>query len=58
MNESSPWMRRGGVWATPGFRSDDHLGLEDISVAGKLFVSDEADYVTGQVLTVSGGWMP
>jgi 3-oxoacyl-[acyl-carrier protein] reductase len=30
---------------------------EDISAAVKFFVSDEADYVTGQVLTVSGGWM-
>lgn len=30
---------------------------EDVSAAVKFFVSDSADYITGQVLNVSGGWM-
>ncbi|MFZ0878370.1 MAG: SDR family oxidoreductase [Candidatus Acidiferrales bacterium] len=30
---------------------------EDVSAAVKFFASDEADYITGQVLSVSGGWM-
>lgn len=30
---------------------------EDVSAAVKFFASDEADYITGQVLNVSGGWM-
>jgi 3-oxoacyl-[acyl-carrier protein] reductase len=30
---------------------------EDVSSAVKFFASEAADYITGQVLTVSGGWM-
>lgn len=30
---------------------------EDVAAAVKFFISDEAAYTTGQVLTVSGGWM-
>ena len=30
---------------------------EDVAAAVKFFASQEADYVTGQVLNVSGGWM-
>jgi 3-oxoacyl-[acyl-carrier protein] reductase len=30
---------------------------EDVASAVLFFVSEEADYVTGQVLNVSGGWM-
>ena len=30
---------------------------EDVSTAVKFFASDAADYITGQVLNVSGGWM-
>lgn len=30
---------------------------EDVAAAIKFFISDEASYTTGQVLTVSGGWM-
>lgn len=30
---------------------------EDVAAAVKFFASDEADYITGQVLNVSGGWM-
>lgn len=30
---------------------------EDVAAAVKFFASDEADYVTGQVLNVSGGWL-
>lgn len=30
---------------------------EDVAMAVKFFASDEADYITGQVLNVSGGWM-
>jgi len=30
---------------------------EDVSTAIKFFASDAADYITGQVLNVSGGWM-
>jgi 3-oxoacyl-[acyl-carrier protein] reductase len=30
---------------------------EDVAAAVLFFVSEEADYVTGQVLNVSGGWM-
>jgi NAD(P)-dependent dehydrogenase (short-subunit alcohol dehydrogenase family) len=30
---------------------------EDVVAAVKFFVSDDADYITGQVLNVSGGWM-
>jgi 3-oxoacyl-[acyl-carrier protein] reductase len=31
--------------------------IEDVSVAVKFFASDAADYITGQVLNVAGGWM-
>ncbi|MGH9744147.1 MAG: SDR family oxidoreductase, partial [Candidatus Acidiferrum sp.] len=31
--------------------------VEDVAAAVSFFVSDEAEYVTGQVLNVSGGWM-
>jgi 3-oxoacyl-[acyl-carrier protein] reductase len=30
---------------------------EDVAAAVKFFASDSADYITGQVLSVSGGWM-
>ena len=30
---------------------------EDVSAAVKFFASEAADYITGQVLNVSGGWM-
>jgi NAD(P)-dependent dehydrogenase (short-subunit alcohol dehydrogenase family) len=30
---------------------------EDVTAAVKFFVSDSADYITGQVLNVTGGWM-
>jgi 3-oxoacyl-[acyl-carrier protein] reductase len=30
---------------------------EDVFAAVKFFASDSADYITGQVLNVSGGWM-
>ena len=30
---------------------------QDVATAVKFFVSDEADYITGQVLNVSGGWL-
>lgn len=30
---------------------------EDVAAAVRFFVSPEADYITGQVLNVSGGWM-
>jgi 3-oxoacyl-[acyl-carrier protein] reductase len=30
---------------------------EDVAAAVKFFASDEADFITGQVLNVSGGWM-
>ena len=30
---------------------------EDVAAAVMFFVSEQADYVTGQVLNVSGGWM-
>jgi 3-oxoacyl-[acyl-carrier protein] reductase len=30
---------------------------EDVAVAVRFFVSENADYITGQVLNVSGGWM-
>src|SRR3989442_4756017 len=30
---------------------------EDVATAVKFFASDEAEYVTGQVLNVSGGWL-
>jgi NAD(P)-dependent dehydrogenase (short-subunit alcohol dehydrogenase family) len=30
---------------------------EDVSTGVKFFASDAADYITGQVLNVSGGWM-
>ncbi|MGH9685249.1 MAG: SDR family oxidoreductase [Candidatus Acidiferrales bacterium] len=30
---------------------------DDVSAAVKFFASDEADYITGQALNVSGGWM-
>ncbi len=30
---------------------------EDVAAAVKFFASEEADYVTGQVLNVSGGWL-
>jgi 3-oxoacyl-[acyl-carrier protein] reductase len=30
---------------------------EDVAAAVKFFASEEADYITGQVLNVSGGWM-
>lgn len=31
--------------------------VEDVAGAVKFFASEEADYVTGQVLNVSGGWL-
>ncbi len=30
---------------------------QDVAAAVKFFVSEEADYITGQVLNVSGGWL-
>lgn len=33
------------------------LTAEDVATAVKFFASEEADYVTGQVLNVSGGWL-
>jgi 3-oxoacyl-[acyl-carrier protein] reductase len=30
---------------------------DDVAAAVKFFASDEADFITGQVLNVSGGWM-
>jgi 3-oxoacyl-[acyl-carrier protein] reductase len=30
---------------------------QDVAVAVNFFTSDEADFITGQVLNVSGGWM-
>ncbi|MGH9705143.1 MAG: SDR family oxidoreductase, partial [Candidatus Acidiferrales bacterium] len=30
---------------------------EDVCAAVKFFSSDAADYITGQALNVSGGWM-
>ena len=30
---------------------------EDVAAAVKFFASEDADYVTGQVLNVSGGWL-
>jgi len=30
---------------------------EDVAAAVRFFVSEEAEYITGQVLNVSGGWM-
>jgi 3-oxoacyl-[acyl-carrier protein] reductase len=30
---------------------------EDVAEAVKFFASEEADYVTGQVISVSGGWL-
>lgn len=30
---------------------------EDVSAAVRFFASDQADYITGQVLNVTGGWM-
>jgi len=30
---------------------------EDVAMAVKFFASEEADFITGQVLNVSGGWM-
>jgi 3-oxoacyl-[acyl-carrier protein] reductase len=30
---------------------------EDVAAAVRFFASEEADYITGQVLNVSGGWM-
>src|SRR5258708_4892813 len=31
--------------------------VEDVAAAVAFFASDEAEYVTGQVVNVSGGWM-
>lgn len=31
--------------------------VEDVAAAVKFFASEEADYITGQVLNVSGGWL-
>jgi 3-oxoacyl-[acyl-carrier protein] reductase len=31
--------------------------VEDVAASVAFFASDEAEYVTGQVLNVSGGWM-
>ena len=31
---------------------------EDVAAAVSFFASEEAEYVTGQVVNVSGGWMP
>jgi len=31
--------------------------VEDIAAAVAYFASEESEYVTGQVLNVSGGWM-
>jgi 3-oxoacyl-[acyl-carrier protein] reductase len=30
---------------------------EDVAAAVKFFASDSADYITGQVINVTGGWM-
>jgi NAD(P)-dependent dehydrogenase (short-subunit alcohol dehydrogenase family) len=30
---------------------------EDVTAAVKFFASDGADYITGQVINVTGGWM-
>jgi NAD(P)-dependent dehydrogenase (short-subunit alcohol dehydrogenase family) len=30
---------------------------EDVATAVKFFASDGADFITGQALNVSGGWM-
>lgn len=30
---------------------------EDVAAAVKFFASDDADYITGQVINVTGGWM-
>jgi 3-oxoacyl-[acyl-carrier protein] reductase len=30
---------------------------EDVAAAVKFFAAEEADYVTGQVINVSGGWL-
>jgi len=30
---------------------------QDVAVAVRFFASDEADFITGQALNVSGGWM-
>jgi len=31
--------------------------VEDVAAAVGFFASDEAEYVTGQVVNVRGGWM-
>ena len=33
------------------------LHQDDVTAAVKFFASDGADYITGQVLNVTGGWM-
>jgi 3-oxoacyl-[acyl-carrier protein] reductase len=30
---------------------------DDVAEAVKFLASDAADYITGQVLSISGGWM-
>jgi NAD(P)-dependent dehydrogenase (short-subunit alcohol dehydrogenase family) len=31
--------------------------VEDVAATVAFFASEEAEYVTGQVMNVSGGWM-
>ncbi len=46
-------LRQGVALVTGGSRG---MG-KGIAAAVRFFASEEADYVTGQVLNVSGGWM-
>ena len=40
-----------------GFRSGAPPTVDDVAAAVSFFASEEAEYVTGQVVNVSGGWM-